>query len=110
MADERRPWISAELSRTTGEKAVLVGIEPSSDAQSAVAHDAITLDVAAHTRIEVSFGLERGGARLARRVAPDGLGRVKAPDIAAGRRARLRDADPHVALEAKALLAVAARA
>src|SRR5205085_11731168 len=69
----------------------------------------VGLDVAAQACVQVSLGLERVVAGLPRWVAPEALRRVEAAAVLGVRR-RIVDADAEVALEAEALLAVAALA
>src|SRR5579883_2421864 len=110
VTHEARPRVPVELGRAAAEEAVLMRVEAAADADRSVAGDAVALEVAAHARVQVALGLERVMPRLSRRIAPDGLRRVEPPAVLLVRRARLRDADAHVAVDAEALLAVAARA
>ena len=58
MAHEARPWIAAHLRGAARAEAAVVRVEAAADALAAVAHDAVTLDVAAHAGVEVPHRLE----------------------------------------------------
>src|SRR5262249_1440333 len=110
VAHETWPGISAKLRGAAPDETVLVGIERPADPARAVTHHAVALDVAAHARREAPFSLIRVVAGFSGRIAPDALGRVEATAVPRARRAGLGHPDTHVALEAKALFAMTARA